>query len=62
MKIYKVKYDYILACTANTRISDTIWSAVDKDGTMRWYKEEPKLEAGIWSGMLVGSLDRRKSK
>jgi len=39
----------ILACTVGARILGAIWAAVDSDGNMYWYPEEPIAISDEWS-------------
>jgi hypothetical protein len=43
---------YALACTAAVDIPDAKWAAVDENGTMLWYKDEPKMYERMWNGLF----------
>jgi hypothetical protein len=39
----------VLACTNGARIPNAVWAAMDRDGIMQWYEDEPHCGiAGEW--------------
>ena len=50
-----------LACTVAVDIPDAKWAAVDKDGTMYWYTDEPYIRKGYWKGNLCSNPSQRVS-